>query len=1178
MKKLYLLAGITLCSSLPLLAMKQGEVTTEGWYEIRCTACTAGNNGLVGKTIINADVPFRQNDNSSYSLRVLDAPDPERPARSFIYIRPMNNSWAYRSSNGHWISFQVIDKLEPETTNMVQSGYDKEIGDWAVYNNSAGLFVGGTGAAHNEFDITEADVTPYDIWTVTIGIESSVTPPCDRPYVDFTGEKNKGCYRAYDGGTYFVAAGTELEAADFAAPAFCDIEVDNEARTVVITDTRDSRIYRIAERVAPLLELDGDEAVMAKAQGLIAAVEGIEAEAEAMARVGEMLSADLYNHDIRTQEGGHPYFCKDDVFTHSNRYTPAVRLSDNLGTEELDLVTTQTASGSGRRIFHNLCGEERKFTTTPGATVVCSPQNTNSAGAWMQKKVFVDWDHSGTFDYADPSDPNMGWFNEDKTLKSGRDIELVAFDRCCYHSATGTEWVRPTGDKVADGNDRIGTAVGFVVPADVEPGEYYCRYIVDWDTFDPAGNPDATVSATGELITNSNNMKVLGGVIIDFKIVIRPAVDDDYRAYASEWVGKLSRLGLFGSDVPDVESVVGDINAESGADQGVTLAVDRSVSRLVAERLDGRFVTIRNVRSDWYLHSLCDRLALKPELYVHSLWQVTAPDDDARPFTFHIRSVSNTGWMRYDSRAGAALKFRLTHNAAERTAISLRPFGPGSARDHFYISGPEATLYARMSQQVLSSVPHNETMVTGGDDDDGSVWIVECVDELPDELREELLSRFADDEEDTESLNRIRPTAEIMAARQALEASETIGAGQLVELMSLTDNGLNQPRPGRYYRLALSDVNKLHNGITDGDYYLSNNPATVNGKSAVLAVEKQGHEAETIFYLVPEGVDNKLVAYSGYYVKGAGGEFFHVAGNLSSNVNAPKVEFPRAGTTGPNRVSAMEKTAYNIVLAGTRYTHMSVAVNSTGAYAGGNITTNACSESCSANHNFHIEQVNELPVAIHADLCGAVYLPVQVSAPEGCVVFTASVRPQEDGRRLLVLSERDDRVIPAYTPAIIRAAEAGTVMVDVDYAAEAVRPEGEPEVTGHHLAAAAGESDRIFVKSASQAAVASALSDDAAGFVGDCALFERASGMRPANAMYFTSAANASMISVPLNSAGSASSFGVDLASGDSTLGIDAIAVVRADGTETIFDLQGRRLARATRGVSIINGKKVLVM
>jgi hypothetical protein len=40
--------------------------------------------------------------------------------------------------------------------------------------------------------------------------------------------------------------------------------------------------------------------------------------------------------------------------------------------------------------------------------------------------------------------------------------------------------------------------------------------------------------------------------------------------------------------------------------------------------------------------------------------------------------------------------------------------------------------------------------------------------------------------------------------------------------------------------------------------------------------------------------------------------------------------------------------------------------------------------------------------------------------------------------------------------------------------------------------------------------------------------------------------------------------------------GVERLRTIDSDGTERIYDLSGRRLSAPTKGINIINGKKVL--
>ena len=45
----------------------------------------------------------------------------------------------------------------------------------------------------------------------------------------------------------------------------------------------------------------------------------------------------------------------------------------------------------------------------------------------------------------------------------------------------------------------------------------------------------------------------------------------------------------------------------------------------------------------------------------------------------------------------------------------------------------------------------------------------------------------------------------------------------------------------------------------------------------------------------------------------------------------------------------------------------------------------------------------------------------------------------------------------------------------------------------------------------------------------------------------------------------------------EDTDGIERLRTIDTDGTERVYDLQGRRVSESTKGIVIKNGKKVLV-
>jgi hypothetical protein len=45
----------------------------------------------------------------------------------------------------------------------------------------------------------------------------------------------------------------------------------------------------------------------------------------------------------------------------------------------------------------------------------------------------------------------------------------------------------------------------------------------------------------------------------------------------------------------------------------------------------------------------------------------------------------------------------------------------------------------------------------------------------------------------------------------------------------------------------------------------------------------------------------------------------------------------------------------------------------------------------------------------------------------------------------------------------------------------------------------------------------------------------------------------------------------------EGTTGIEQLRTVDRDGTERIYDLNGRQISAPTKGINIINGKKVVI-
>lgn len=223
---------------------------------------------------------------------------------------------------------------------------------------------------------------------------------------------------------------------------------------------------------------------------------------------------------------------------------------------------------------------------------------------------------------------------------------------------------------------------------------------------------------------------------------------------------------------------------------------------------------------------------------------------------------------------------------------------------------------------------------------------------------------------------------------------------------------------------------------------------------------------------------------------------------------------------------------------------------------------------------FGVEYVDKLPVTVHSgDNCGSIYLPVEVTVPDTHTVYVATEESDTEGS-YLKLTRKTDGVVPAYTHAII-SGNAGTVEVEVNYDAEIGSP-AENEYLHGHIATLdyPTNSDLVHLEKSSAPAESAVMTLDADNVAS--AKFVKAEGTIPANALVIKAAQAAltnNALDIPLTEDESAY-----LTKAGTTTGINRIVVEEANGMQTIYDLQGRRLAKPVKGsVNIINGKKTFI-
>jgi len=296
--------------------------------------------------------------------------------------------------------------------------------------------------------------------------------------------------------------------------------------------------------------------------------------------------------------------------------------------------------------------------------------------------------------------------------------------------------------------------------------------------------------------------------------------------------------------------------------------------------------------------------------------------------------------------------------------------------------------------------------------------------------------------------------------------------------------------------------------------YLSSETSTVNANRAAYLVGKDGeNEAKTIFFYN----DNKLLAYeTGYYLE----NISNFAG-YKGITTGTSIQFSEA----ENRAAG----CYNVKFNGNRFLYTQVS--------GSNYFTDAGGSAPNDGYNFQMEYVESLPLSVGAAGYATLIAPVALEIPAGVEVYTAAF---EDGKaKLTSISD----VIPANVGVVVKAAQ-GTynfkITTTENVATSALR--GVP-----NTANVASESAAFILANGKHGV----------GFYKLSSANRTIHGFRA----FYTAPAEAQAVSAFLLE--------------DNVTGIEEIET-SADKAP-IYDLSGRRVAKAEKGVYIQNGRKIFV-
>lgn len=296
--------------------------------------------------------------------------------------------------------------------------------------------------------------------------------------------------------------------------------------------------------------------------------------------------------------------------------------------------------------------------------------------------------------------------------------------------------------------------------------------------------------------------------------------------------------------------------------------------------------------------------------------------------------------------------------------------------------------------------------------------------------------------------------------------------------------------------------------------YLSSETSTAKPNRAAYLVGKDGeNEAKTIFFYN----GNKLLAYeTGYYLE----NISNFAG-YKGITTGMSIQFSEAA----NRAAG----CYNVKFNGNRFLYTQVS--------GSNYFTDAANSASSDGYNFQMEYVESLPLSVGAAGYATLIAPVALEIPAGVEVYTAAF---EDGKaKLTSISD----VIPANVGVVVKAAQ-GTYNFNI--------------TTTENVATSAlsGVPNTKNVASESAAFIL-ANGKHGVGFYKLSSANRTIHGFRA----FYTAPAEAQAVSAFLLE--------------DNVTGIEEIET-SADKAP-IYDLSGRRVAKAEKGVYIQNGRKIFV-
>ena len=373
---------------------------------------------------------------------------------------------------------------------------------------------------------------------------------------------------------------------------------------------------------------------------------------------------------------------------------------------------------------------------------------------------------------------------------------------------------------------------------------------------------------------------------------------------------------------------------------------------------------------------------------------------------------------------------------------------------------------------------------------------------------------------------------------------------------------------GYYFRLRGKDTKAYLTSNANGAFGIFD-----AGNESNLADEKILAEAEeqTIFYTVPNGDEVSMMSFSsGRYVHGANGS----VGYAAIPVDGYGYTMQTAGLGYSLSENAYSNT---IILGGKHYLSWK-------GLKSASVSTKPVNDN---TYDWEVEEVEELPIKISSALFATLYVPVELIIPEGITAYvlydekTTMVGSDIDlltntnfnsGQRVLRLKEIEGGILPAGLPVILQAETAGTYYFEINY---------EPTLITEEDRRATYSSDDEYIVNLLDGRHAATYIPSRDGYI-HYILANKSKGVGmykvvmkdESGVSCFQNNAHRAWLPNPIGKTIGASGYRFSVANRTDATVIEDIFNESIDGE--IYDLQGRRVPYMTKGVYIVNGKKVI--